>query len=192
MAMGYVFGRVSDLNIRLPKSGLYVLLKASDALLGPFYNEHRDRSGLLQGQMSGSLPCLDRNSGATFDEDWHEPNLLPPIARWMGERGRVKFRAPTLSEIAFDLTTHMPDLRTHPLTIEVSLNGVRLAHFSLFSHAWLNLRVPVPAPLAAAAEGEFELEIRSDRTWQPRPANDATRDDRELSIAVCNIEIVSE
>jgi hypothetical protein len=132
---------------------------------------------------------LDRNGGVIFDEGWYEPNLLPPIARWMGERGRVKFRATEVSEIAFDLTTHMPDLRAHPITLEVLLNDVRLAHLSLFSHAWLNLRVPVPAPLATEAAGEFELEIRSDRTWQPRPTNDATRDDRDLSIAVCNIEV---
>ncbi len=46
MAMGYVFGKVSDLNLHLPKSGLYVFLKASDAPLGPFYNEHRDRRAL--------------------------------------------------------------------------------------------------------------------------------------------------
>src|SRR6266480_4662042 len=111
MAMGYVFGKVSDLNLHLPKSGLYVLLKASDALLGPFYNEHRDRSGLFPGETSDSLPCLDRNSGVTFDDGWYEPNLLPPIARWMGERGRVKFRAVEVSEIAFDMTTHLPDLR---------------------------------------------------------------------------------
>jgi len=189
LAMGYVFGKVSDLNIPLPKAGLYVLLKASDSLLGPFYNEHRDRSRLFPSETSDSLPSLDRNSGVTFDDGWYEPNLLPPIARWMGERGRVKFRAPTISEIAFDLTTHMPDLRTHPLTLEVLLNGVRLSHFSLFSHSWLNLRIPIPASLTAEAAGEFELELRSDRTWQPRPTNDATRDDRELSIAVCNIEV---
>ena len=47
MAMGYVFSKISDLNVRLPKSGLYVLLKASDAPLGPFYNEHRDRRDLF-------------------------------------------------------------------------------------------------------------------------------------------------
>ncbi len=47
MAMGYVFNKISDLHVRLPKSGLYVLLKASDAPLGPFYNEHRDRSALF-------------------------------------------------------------------------------------------------------------------------------------------------
>lgn len=192
MAMGYVFNKVSDLEIPLPKTGLYVFLKASDALLGPFYNEHRDRSGLYaNGQAAGELSCLDRNSVVTFDEGWYEPNLLPPIARWMGERGRVRFRAPGVSEIAFDLTTHLPDLRARPLTIEVLVNGVRLSRFSLYRHAWLNLRVPVPASLAEAAAGEFELEIRADRTWQPRPANDGTRDDRELSIAVCNIEVVS-
>src|SRR5438552_4962342 len=193
MAMGYVFGKVSDLGIPLPKTGLYVFLKASNELLGPFYNEHRDRSGLYaSGETSASLPCLDRDSGVTFDNGWYEPNLLPPIARWMGKRGRVKFRAPKVAEIDFDLTAHMPDLCTHPLTLEVLLNGARLSHFSLFSHSWLNLRVPVPAPLVAKAEGEFELEIRSDRTWQPRPTNDATRDDRELSIAVCNIEVLRD
>src|SRR6266478_197484 len=115
MAMGYVFGKVSDLGIPLPKAGLYVFLKASDALLGPFYNEHRDRSGLLPSETADALPCLDRNGGVTFDEGWYEPNLLPPIARWMGEHGRVKFRATRVSEVAFDLTTHMPDLRTNPL-----------------------------------------------------------------------------
>src|SRR4029453_6823887 len=40
MAMGYVFGKISDLHISLPTSGLYVFMKASDAPLGPFYNEH--------------------------------------------------------------------------------------------------------------------------------------------------------
>ena len=193
MAMGYVFGKVSDLNLTLPKAGLYVFLKASDALLGPFYNEHRDRSDLYASpENSESLPCLDRNSSVTFDDGWYEPNLLPPIARWMGERARVKFSASGLAEIAFDLTTHIPDVREHPLTLEVLLNGARLSYFSLFRQAWLNLRVPVPAQLVTEAREQFELEIRSDRTWQPRPTIDVTRDDRELSIAVCNIEVISQ
>src|SRR5205823_13664792 len=82
MAMGYVFGKVSDLGIPLPKAGLYVFLKASDALLGPFYNEHRDRSGLSAGhEPAALLPALDRNSQVVFDDGWYEPNLLPPIAR---------------------------------------------------------------------------------------------------------------
>ena len=189
MAMGYVFGKVSDLEIHLPKTGLYVFVKASDALLGSFNNEHRDRFGLYASKPSEPVECLDRNRAVTFDEGWYEPDMLPPIARWMGERGRIRFRATRISGITFDLTTHLPDLRCHPLILEVLLNGVRLSHFSLFRHSWLNLSVPVPESLAAQAGGEFELEIRADHTWQPRPTNDATRDDRDLSIAVCNIEI---
>src|SRR5256885_7669463 len=46
VAMGYVFGKISDLNLSLPKSGLYVFLKSSNVPLGPFYNEHRDRHAL--------------------------------------------------------------------------------------------------------------------------------------------------
>src|SRR5215212_5634683 len=74
IAMGYVFNKISDLHVRLPKSGLYVLLKASDAPLGPFYNEHRDRSGLFTSappDEPARTLCLDRT--ATFDDGWYEP-----------------------------------------------------------------------------------------------------------------------
>lgn len=192
MAMGYVFGKVSDLHIRLPKSGLYVLLKASDTPLGPFYNEHRDRSALYAvDENAQSLSCLDRNSAVTFDDGWYEPNLLPPIARWMSEQGRIRFSAQGLTALSLDLTTHMPDIRERPLLLEFLLNGIRLSAFSLFRSSWLHLQVPVPESLSLQAGGKFELEIRADRTWQPRPADRESRDDRELSIAVCNIEMVS-
>jgi ubiquinone/menaquinone biosynthesis C-methylase UbiE len=192
MAMGYVFAKVSDLNIHLPKSGLYVFLKASDSPLGPFYNEHRDRRSLFspaQDDSEGNFVCLDRSVAATFDDGWYEPNMLPPIARWMGPHGRVNFRAAGLTEIQLDLTTHMPDLGARALVLELLLNDVKLAAFSLCRYGWLELRMPVPALLHFSEARDFELEIRANRTWQPRPTGDETRDDRELSIAVCNIEI---
>ena len=129
MAMGYVFSKVSDLNIHLPKSGLYVLVKASEAPLGPFYNEHRDRRSLFSSAEPGAeeiLLCLDRSTDVVFDDGWYEPNLLPPIARWMGRRAAVSFRAPDVSEIRMDLASHLPDLGEHPLGLEVLLNGVKL------------------------------------------------------------------
>ncbi len=200
MAMGYVFGKVSDLNLRLPESGLYVLLKASDAPLGPFYNEHRDRRNLFSATAEAAVSaastttaanqlCLDRNLEVEFDDGWFEPNMLPPIARWMGQQAAVKFRAATVSEIRLDLTTHLPDLHALPLGVEIFLNGERLCAFSLRRYGWLELRVPVPADLGGRARGAFELELRTDRTWQPRPVAGETRDDRELSIAVCNITV---
>jgi cyclopropane fatty-acyl-phospholipid synthase-like methyltransferase len=195
MAMGYVFGKISDLNLHLPKSGLYVLLKASDAPLGPFYNEHRDRRALLaSGSVSEPgegdvVTSLDRSSVASFDDGWYEPNLLPPIARWMGKRGRVRFTTSSISQITFDLTTHVPDLGNRALGLEVLLNGMKLSAFSLYRYGWMELRVPVPDALSEQAQGTFELELRADRTWQPRPESGETRDDRELSVAVCNIVI---
>jgi hypothetical protein len=33
----------------------------------------------------------------------------------------------------------------------------------------------------------FELEITADQTWQPRPNDKTNRDDRQISIAVCNL-----
>ncbi|HEX3281960.1 MAG TPA: methyltransferase domain-containing protein [Pyrinomonadaceae bacterium] len=200
LAMGYVFAKVSDLNIHLPKSGLYVFVKASDAPLGPFYNEHRDRRELFSAKTQDlvsaartttaeSQLCLDRDIEVEFDDGWFEPNVLPPVARWMGQHAAIKFRAPKVSEICFDLTTHLPDLHVRPLGVELFLNGERLCAFSLWRYGWLELRVPVSEDLIELAKGEFEMELRTDRTWQPRPVADETRDDRELSIAVCNIVI---
>lgn len=195
MAMGYVFSKVSDLNIHLPKSGLYVFIKASDAPLGPFYNEHRDRRSLFTTDTEATerLQCLDRDPDVVFDDGWYEPNSLPPIARWMGRRALVNFRAANVSEIRMDLTSHMPDLGKRPLELEVLLNGVKLCAFSLWRYGWLELGIPVPPSLTNSHDDHaFELEIRADRTWQPRPTEDETRDDRELSIAVCNIEVKTE
>ena len=188
MAMGYVFGKISDLNLSLPKSGLYVFLKASNSPLGLFYNEHRDRRALYVNSESEDARCLDRDRGATFDDGWYEPNVLPPVARWMAERGRIRFEADELAEISLDLTTHMPDVRERPLLLEFILNGVPVSSFELFSQGWLHLNLSVPTELEAAAR-EYELEIHSSRTWQPRPVENENRDDREISIAVCNIEL---
>src|SRR2546423_6324512 len=112
MAMGYVFGKISDFEMTLPKSGLYVFLKAANVPLGTFYNEHRDRGALYSIEESlTDVTCLDRSNAVTFDDGWYEPNLLPPIARWMSKEARLRFQANHLSEIGLDLTTHMPDVR---------------------------------------------------------------------------------
>jgi len=192
MAMGYVFAKISDLNLHLPKMGLYVFLKASDARLGPFYNEQRDRRALFstaRDRAEERLVCLDRTTDVTFDDGWYEPNMLPPIARWMGRRARVNFSAAKLSEIRLDLTTHMPGLSARPLELELLLNGEKVCALSLWRYGWIELWLPVPETLSKQANGEFELEIRAGHTWQPRPVTDEMRDDRELSVAVCNIVI---
>lgn len=190
MAMGYVFAKISDLHIKLPKAGLYVLLKASEAPLGPFYNEHRDRRALFATANDESISSLDRRSDARFDDGWFEPNVLPPVARWMGKRGRISFRANELNEIRLDLTTHMPDLHAQPLDVEILLNDRLLNACSLFRNGWLTLRADVPAELRTSDE-DYLLELRSSRTWQPRANTEDRdqRDDREISIAVCNIVV---
>ena len=193
MAMGYVFGKISDLGIRLPKSGLYMFLKASEVPLGPFYNAHRDRSDLFRAA-TGLIPsrslCLDRASCADFDSGWYPANDLPPIARWMGPRARIRFETSSLASLSFDLTTHMPNLRSNPLGLEVFLNGECVSAFSLFSYGWLELEIRISEDLdqtVIGANKAFELEVRADRTWQPRAYDQTSGDDRHLSIAVCNI-----
>ena len=190
MAMGYVFGKISDLQVRLPKSGLYTLLKASDAALGPFYNEHRDRHDLLEidAQQSGAgTTCLDRYPHAVFDDGWYEPDDLPPRARWMAREAHIRFRVPKVSRIELDLTSHIPDLVTGGLEVEFLLNGTAICGFTLIRYGWLELSILLPQP--AQSEDEFDLELRTSRTWQPRSGDAGARDDRELSIAVCNLRV---
>ena len=189
MAMGYVFSKISDLHIKLPKAGLYVLLKASDSPLGPFYNEHRDRRHLFSSVGDESVFTLDRRRDVRFDDGWFEPDNLPPVARWMGKQGSITFRSSKLNEISFDVTTHLPDLKTEPLQIDVRLNGELVNACSLFRNGWLTMRIDVPETVAAS--DEYLLELRASRTWQPRvdTADREQRDDREISIAVCNIVV---
>jgi SAM-dependent methyltransferase len=189
MAMGYVFGKISDLNVRLPRSGLYTLLKASNAPLGPFYNEHRDRRDLLELKaVDAETTCLDYAPHASFDDGWYEPDNLPPVARWMKTRGRIRFRTEKLSALRLDLTTHLPDLAQHHLDLTFSLNGSPLSACTLFRYGWIEFELRLPEPLIARGEEIFELEITANRTWQPRPDDPKNRDDRQISIAVCNIQ----
>jgi SAM-dependent methyltransferase len=191
MAMGYVFGKISDLHINLPKAGLYVLLKASDASLGSFYNEHRDREQLFSNPNEIEVLCLDRRSDVRFVDGWFDPEMLPPVARWMGQRGRIIFSATDPQVISLDLTTHLPELKTQPLQIELWLNGEELACCSIYRNGWLTLAAMIPEELEAA-NGLYELDLRASRTWQPRVNTEDRdqRDDREISIAVCNIQIL--
>ena len=191
MAMGYVFGKISDLNVRLPRSGLYTFLKASDSRLGPFNNEHRDRRDLLElggPDAEAEATCLDRSPHAIFDDGWYEPDNLPPVARWMKTRGRVRFRTGRLSAIRLDLTTHLPDLGQRRIEITFSLNGSPLSACTLFRYGWVELELRLPEPLTARGDEMFELEITADQTWEPRPHDPKNRDDRKISIAVCNLQ----
>lgn len=188
MAMGYVFGKISDLHLSLPKAGLYVFLKASETPLGPFYNEHRNRQQLFVNEADQEVTCLDRRSDVRFDEGFYEPDNLPPVARWMSERGWISFQAKLVNEISLDLTCHLPDLPTKPLSVEVYIDGEKVSALSLIRNGWLTLHSVVPRSVNVG-KGSYELELRTDRTWQPR-SDSVDRDDREISIAVCNIEVL--
>jgi SAM-dependent methyltransferase len=189
IAMGYVFGKISDLNVRLSRSGLYMFLKASNAPLGAFNNEHRDRRALLRLESNGTEGevCLDRAPHAIFDDGWYEPDDLPPIARWLKTRGRVRFRADKLSTIRLDLTTHLPDLDQRKMKITLALDGAPVLACTLFRYGWVELELRLPEPIASQNGDAFELEITADQTWQPRPNDKTARDDRQISIAVCNL-----
>jgi ubiquinone/menaquinone biosynthesis C-methylase UbiE len=187
MAMGYVFGKISDLHLRLPSSGLYLLVKASNVAPEPFYNAHRDRGDLFAS--AGGVPGeLDRYSRAVFGNGWYTANHLPPIARWMTGRSWLRFEAERFSKLRLQLTTHIPDLRTSPMELQFTLNGHAVGRLCLFEYGWLELEIEVPERVTHNTS-EFKLEISASRTWQPSVANPDSGDDRHLSIAVCNLEI---
>lgn len=176
MAMGYVFGRISDLGLKLPSSGLYLLVKASDAPLGAFYNEHRDRSELFQ-------------SSVAFGDGWYRANHTPRIARWMDKHSRMQFETDDLNRVKLELMTHIPELRSQPIELSFELNGEKVGALSLFEYDWMEVALDVPTKLRTSSR--FELEIHASRTWQPAMHDANSNDDRHLSIAVCNVEIVT-
>jgi hypothetical protein len=191
MAMGYVFGKISELGIRLPPSGLYLLLKASNTGPEPFYDAHRDRSDLFfrpSKETRAAQVCLDTRSRAVFGNGWYPANRLPPIARWMSERSQLEFEAGEFSRIQLQLITHIPQLNQTPMELRFELNGSRVCEFSLIEYGWLELEMAVPKEMTRSTS-VFKLEIRANRTWQPSIADPQSHDDRYLSIAVCNIEI---
>jgi hypothetical protein len=187
MAMGYVFGRISDLKIQLSPSGLYTLLKASNAGPEDFYNAHRDRGDLFSSE--DEVPAeLDRHSRAQFGNGWYPANLLPQVGRWMTDRSCLRFYAQRFSKIALRVTTHIPDLGTSPMELEFRLNGKLSCSFCLFEYGWLDLEIAVPETTMHRTS-EFKLEIRASRTWQPSITNPNSNDDRHLSIALCDLKI---
>jgi ubiquinone/menaquinone biosynthesis C-methylase UbiE len=173
MAMGYVFGKISDLNLKLPSSGLYLLVKATDGRAEPFYNAHRDRRDLF-------------GSRVEFGAGWYAVNHTPRLARWMDQRSRLVFETTDLSRIRLELMTHIPALRSQPIELDFDLNGERLCSFSLFEYDWLTVELNVPEELTSP----FALDIHASRTWQPALHDPQSSDDRHLSIAVCNIEFI--
>jgi hypothetical protein len=185
--MGYVFNRVSDLHVKLPSSGLYLLVKASNGSPEPIYNAHCDRSDLFS--TTTSVPAeLDRNSRAVFGNGWYPANHLPPVARWMTDRSWLSFNAARFSKLSLQLTTHIPDLRTSPIELEFKLNGEQISGLCLVDYDWLEVEIDVPEKLTRETS-EFRLDISASRTWQPSLANPQSSDDRHLSIAVCKLEL---
>lgn len=194
MAMGYVFDQLSMAGLRLPRSE-YLFLKAANQPLGDFYNEHQDRSDLLLATQADSISaplCLDYSPHAAFDDGWYEPECFPPVARWMGERAAVRFNAATLSTVRLQLKTHLPHIETEPLKLTFFLNGIETDALSLDRYDWVELEIDVreiAARLRRVTGEAFEFEIRVNRVWQPNLHDSESTDDRQLSIAVCNIEI---
>ena len=92
----------------------------------------------------------------------------------------------------FDFTCHIPNLSEHALGLEFRLNGKKVGSNSLAQGGWMKSDLDLRAAAADVAGGqvrEFVFEIRADRTWQPSLTNTGSQDDRELSIAVCNVEV---
>jgi SAM-dependent methyltransferase len=203
MAMGYVFNKISDLDVKLPESGLYTFLKASNVELGPFYNEHRDRRNLIPRRADGDPPSrgatlisLDHTPNtndpivAEFGNGWYAPDDIPPVSRWMGKWSRLRFRDAALESVSLELMTYDPDLSaTRPLEVAFFLNGDLIGVASLSDSRWTRARFEIPEALRARPDNIFELTIHANRTFRSSLLDPDSLDDRELSIAVHNIEI---
>ncbi len=195
MAMGYVFGRLSAHDTKLPGSG-FVLLKASAQPLRQFYQEHLDESLRAPAEhdfKNAPIACLDTARAASYLAGWHAAENFPPLARWMARYGVIRFTAAPFGEIRLRLMSHLPELETKPLPLEFHLNGQLICAFDLCRYDWLDLVIDVRAlmPLQNNTPQPYELTIRAARAWQPCRHFPDNGDERELSIAVCGLEILA-
>jgi ubiquinone/menaquinone biosynthesis C-methylase UbiE len=190
MAMGYLFQQISDLGISLPRSE-YLFLKAANGVFGSFYNEHRDRSALLALAPADEIASLNQTTVASFDGGWYPAENFPPVGRWLGKRGQIRFSTIAFSKLRCDITSHMPELATNPLEVKLFLNGETLHELSIGKAGWQTLELCLPAQkLQTPCASECILEVHASRTWQPCSTNQDSSDDRELSIAIANLELV--
>jgi hypothetical protein len=110
----------------------------------------------------------------------------------MAATGKIRFQTRFLSRLRFDLTCHVPDLAARPLALTFRFNGKPAGSMQLVQNGWTKAEVDLRGLVEVEGPSgiiEAELEIRADRTWQPSATNPQSQDDRELSIAVCNIEV---
>jgi ubiquinone/menaquinone biosynthesis C-methylase UbiE len=199
MAMGYVFNEIDAQKVHEPKEkSEYLFLKASQAPLGSFYGEHYDRGDLFPQPVNlraGETAELNESTSAEFDSGWYEAENFPPIGRWMGRHAKIGFTSTPFSRISFEVTTHIPDVDARPLRLEFRLNGERLKQVSLNQSGWQRIELTVADNTRSSGSGSknqptaYQFDIRADRTWRPRSTNSKSTDDRELSIAVCNLII---
>jgi hypothetical protein len=133
---------------------------------------------------------LDRHPNVSFVGGWYGPEDFPPVARWMSEQGYIFFRADEFSEIRIDITTHMPDLNRSPLEVKFYLNR-ELAHaVTVVETGWTEIRIDaLPFKAGAGSPSDYELLITASRTWVPKYYDQASSEERELSIAMCNLEL---
>jgi hypothetical protein len=185
MAMGYLFQQISDYDIDVPRSE-YLFLKASNAELGSFYNEHRDRASLLN---TASATDLNTTLSATFDGGWYPAENFPPIGRWMGRRATIGFQANSESTLSFRLVTHIPDVASRPLKVNIAVNGSSQGTLELSNNEPRLLELSL-TNLPEASQ-TYTLEITADRTWQPNPNDPGARDDREISVAIFDVHLKS-
>jgi hypothetical protein len=165
-----------------------VLVKASAQPLGDFYQEHAAPFTPAAHDFADTdSVCLDKATAADYLYGWHTAEDFPPLARWLARRGLVRFTAAPIRKITLDLMSHLPDLETNPLTLEFRLNGVTVCQHTLAGYGWQTLEFEV-APVGGGLQ-TYELEIIPSRTWQPCRHFPGNGDDRELSIAVRNLEI---
>ena len=120
--------------------------------------------------------------------------MRPMISRrWLdgwASRSKLKFTATSLVSVSFVFLTDMPGLSEgHPLEIAFFLEEDLIGVCSLTKPGWTRVRLEIPDALRTATDETFEFKIYASRIFQPSLVDPNSVDDRELSIAVHDIEV---
>jgi len=111
----------------------------------------------------------------------------------LGRRASMTFIARSGAKLSLMMVTHIPDVASLPLKVELSLNDESQLSLTISDHEPQLIELGLNTVSGRGSKNgraTYELEIKADRTWQPKPDDPLNRDDREISVAVFAIKLI--
>jgi len=179
IAMGYVFAKISEMNISAPGNvGGFLFLKASDKEMGPLTGEYP----LPPYTPTEIKRRLLMKENRAFIYGWYPVEHWPQEVRWMGKKASLRMELEQARYLNLKLKCLHPDVNKYPVIVEVIINDSLTKKITLTNREWHSAQLDIHR----MKRSQLDLVIRVNRTWRPCDVTESD-DQRDLGIAVSDI-----